>query len=60
MATNEPGFTGPSSDWFSEEEFAKGSCVDLAKKDHDYYFSSYSSFYIHEEMLKDSHRTRSY
>jgi protein arginine N-methyltransferase 1 len=30
------------------------------KKDHDYYYGSYSNFYIHEEMLKDSNRTRAY
>ena len=34
---------------------------DLGGRDkHDYYFSSYSSFHIHEEMLKDTVRTRSY
>ena len=27
-------------------------CDDLSKKGHDYYFGSYSHFYIHEEMLK--------
>lgn len=36
------------------------TCVDLSKKDHDYYFGSYSNFYIHEEMLKDTVRTRAY
>ena len=30
------------------------------KKDHDYYYGSYSHFYIHEEMLKDNTRTRTY
>jgi len=35
-------------------------CVDLSKKGHDYYFGSYSHFYIHEEMLKDTVRTRAY
>lgn len=30
------------------------------KKNHDYYYGSYSHFYIHEEMLKDSNRTRTY
>jgi len=29
-------------------------------KESDYYFDSYSHFSIHEEMLKDSHRTESY
>jgi len=30
------------------------------KRDHDYYYGSYSHFYIHEEMLKDTTRTRAY
>jgi len=30
------------------------------KKDHDYYYGSYSHFHIHEEMLKDATRTRTY
>jgi type I protein arginine methyltransferase len=34
--------------------------IELTKKDHDYYYGSYSSFHIHEEMLKDSVRTRAY
>ena len=34
--------------------------IELSKKDHDYYYGSYSSFHIHEEMLKDSVRTRAY
>ena len=34
---------------------------DLGGRDkHDYYFGSYSSFHIHEEMLKDTVRTRTY
>lgn len=43
-----------------DEEFRSKTCVDLSKKDHDYYFGSYSHFYIHEEMLKDTVRTRAY
>jgi protein arginine N-methyltransferase 1 len=30
------------------------------RKNHDYYYGSYSNFYIHEEMLKDSVRTKTY
>lgn len=30
------------------------------KEEKDYYFNSYSSFYIHEEMIKDRIRTGSY
>lgn len=60
LPTSEPGFTGTSKDWFNDEEFKKGTCVDLSKAGHDYYFGSYSSFYIHEEMLKDTVRTRAY
>ena len=50
----EGGFTGPTSSWFSDEEFFKNlssHCDFEGKK--DYYFNSYSSFNIHEEMLKD-------
>lgn len=32
----------------------------LSPGDHDYYFGSYSNFYIHEEMLKDRVRTEAY
>lgn len=34
----------------------------ISEKDpgHDYYFGSYSHFYIHEEMLKDKERTLAY
>jgi len=45
---------------FLDEEYVKRACVDLSKKSHDYYFGSYSNFYIHEEMLKDTVRTRAY
>jgi protein arginine N-methyltransferase 1 len=44
----------------TDTEFAKATCVDLSKQDHDYYYGSYSSYYIHEEMLKDAVRTRAY
>lgn len=32
----------------------------MSKQGHDYYYGSYSSFHIHEEMLKDTVRTRAY
>jgi type I protein arginine methyltransferase len=32
----------------------------MYEKDEDYYFDSYSHFGIHEEMLKDKHRTMAY
>jgi protein arginine N-methyltransferase 1 len=37
-------------------------CADLSynNANHDYYFGSYSHFYIHEEMLKDYVRTEAY
>ena len=35
-------------------------CADLKNHNHDYYFGSYSNFYIHEEMLKDVIRTEAY
>lgn len=34
--------------------------MDLTSQKHDYYFGSYSNFYIHEEMLKDTNRTETY
>ena len=60
MPTSEVGFQGGPDDWFDDEEYERQTCADLSKKDHDYYFGSYSSFYIHEEMLKDKVRTRAY
>ena len=36
------------------------SVLDKGDVKHDYYFNSYSSFYIHEEMLKDRVRTKAY
>ena len=57
--SNEEGFTGTPDKWFSDEEFFKNlasHCDFEGKK--DYYFNSYSSFNIHEEMLKD--RVRNY
>lgn len=60
LPTHEDGFTGSPALWFDDNEFLAQTCADLSKKDHDYYYSSYSSFYIHEEMLKDKHRTRTY
>ena len=45
----------------SEAEYRKSMLDDFGKRDkHDYYFGSYSSFHIHEEMLKDTVRTRTY
>jgi len=44
-----------------DEEYRRQLLTDLSGKgEHDYYFGSYSSFHIHEEMLKDSVRTRTY
>lgn len=34
--------------------------AELSGQKHDYYFGSYSHFYIHEEMLKDQVRTLAY
>lgn len=56
----ETGFIGEPKEWFSDDEFKKQVCADLSKADHDYYYGSYSSYYIHEEMLKDAVRTRAY
>ena len=61
--SKEPGFTGNSDGWFDEERYAKKGKAkanfDEANK-HDYYFNSYSSHHIHEEMLKDKSRTLAY
>ena len=62
MKSNERGFTGPSDLWFDDEKFNKPTSkanFDEADK-HDYYFNSYSSHHIHEEMLKDTSRTTAY
>lgn len=61
--SKEAGFTGDKEDWFDEELYnkpkVKGPNFDDAKK-HDYYYNSYSSHHIHEEMLKDQQRTLAY
>ena len=52
--SEEDGFTGEPSNWFSDEEFHKSLQINTEDKgEKDYYFNSYSSFYIHEEMIKD-------
>ena len=59
--SKEEGFTGEPKTWFSDEEFNKqfeGSTDH--KEGADSYFGSYSHFGIHEEMLKDEVRTKSY
>lgn len=60
--SKEEGFTGESETWFDDIEFKKQLITDLTYNDqkHDYYFGSYSHFYIHEEMLKDQVRTNAY
>jgi len=62
IQSTETGFTGEKQEWFDEELYKKpkqSATFDNAK-DHDYYFNSYSSHHIHEEMLKDTNRTLSY
>lgn len=60
-AATEEGFTGPPENWFDDDEYRKQMLDDFGARDkHDYYFGSYSSFHIHEEMLKDTVRTRTY
>ena len=59
--STEPGFTGDSSTWFNDDKYYEnlpGKSDIYHKK--DYYFNSYSNFYIHEEMLKDKVRTGAY
>ena len=44
-----------------ENEYRRQMVDDFGARDkHDYYYGSYSSFHIHEEMLKDTVRTRTY
>tara|TARA_B110001450_G_C17297995_1_gene350267 strand:+ start:255 stop:560 length:306 start_codon:yes stop_codon:yes gene_type:complete len=60
--SQEAGFTGDKEQWFDEEAYnqpQQGPNFEKAKE-HDYYFGSYSSHHIHEEMLKDTHRTLTY
>jgi len=59
--STEQGFTGNPETWFSDEEFFKSlpGHSDMENKK-DYYFNSYSSYYIHEQMLKDKERTGTY
>jgi len=55
VKTREDGFTGQSDTWFDDERYKKpkvGATFDEANQ-HDYYYNSYSSHHIHEEMLKD-------
>ena len=56
--STEEGFTGTKESWFDNNEFFKNlpGHSDIENKK-DYYFNSYSSFNIHEEMLKDKIRT---
>ena len=59
--SEEEGFTGDSSLWFSDKKYYEnlpGNSDIYHQK--DYYFNSYSNFYIHEEMLKDKVRTGTY
>jgi 2-polyprenyl-3-methyl-5-hydroxy-6-metoxy-1,4-benzoquinol methylase len=61
IKSEEQGFTGNTSNWFSDDEFMKKLVANLDyKNEKDSYFGSYSHFYIHEEMIKDSVRTGSY
>ena len=62
MRSNEQGYVGNSEGWFDDELYKKPkgkANFDGANK-HDYYFNSYSSHHIHEEMLKDTSRTLTY
>jgi len=58
--TNSPK-SFPATFYFSEEEFNKQFAGSMEYSDvKDPYFSCYSHFAIHEEMLKDEIRTKSY
>ena len=62
MKSSETGYTGHTDNWFDEDKYnipKQGPNFDKANL-HDYYFNSYSSHHIHEEMLKDTSRTLAY
>lgn len=62
MPSTEYGFIGNSDGWFDEDRYKKPKSkanFDGAGE-HDYYYNSYSSHHIHEEMLKDTNRTLAY
>ena len=59
--SEEEEFKGEPQTWFNEEEYKKQFTLPLTyTPDQDPYFYSYSHFDIHEEMLKDEVRTKSY
>lgn len=66
VVSTEKGYTGSPDNWWDEARYnkPKGGAASKANFDgadkHDYYFGSYSSHHIHEEMLKDRHRTMTY
>jgi protein arginine N-methyltransferase 1 len=64
LATRIPGLTVSFVSLIIRQDvvFKKQLIQDLTYLDskHDYYFGSYSHFYIHEEMLKDKVRTNAY
>ncbi len=61
VKSDEAGFTGEPKTWFNEEEYNRQFINTMEHKEGmDSYFGSYSHFGIHEEMLKDDVRTRTY
>ena len=47
--STEEGFTGAPETWFDDKSFKKDLIADFTHKEGgDYYFDSYSNFYIHE------------
>lgn len=60
-ASDEEGFTGDPKTWMDNKEFRNmfAGTIDYKESD-DPYFGSYSHFSIHEGMLKDEVRTRTY
>lgn len=61
IPSDEEGFTGDPQSWFNQEEYKKQFVGNLdPKRAEDSYFGCYSHFGIHEDMLKDEVRTKSY
>ena len=60
LPSKEKQFQCDPQKWFDESEFLKGIPKSAFERHSDYYFGSYSHFYVHEDMLKDRVRTGSY
>lgn len=68
--SEEDGFTGEPEQWFDgtphliiDETYYQKLVPGIAEEEQtekDYYFASYSHYHIHQEMINDTVRTKSY